>query len=162
MQQAGRQVPPPSKHPGAARRSRRPHCPMPPPSKHAGAARRSQNLHCNARNLSPIYATGNMERVGGKNTKGCELQGKALHARIRWMRKKRKTRKESADGLDPEKYPVPCADRSPMSHPCCRPATVLPLLPPSHTSAGGGGDLGNHTSPQSSWSDSWWHTAYEY
>ena len=38
-------------------------------------------------------------------------------------------------------------------HPCCRPATVLPLLPKSHTNAGGGGALGSHTSPQSSWSD---------
>ena len=41
---------------------------------------------------------------GWENTKGCELQGKVLHARIRWMRKKRETWKESADGLDPEKY----------------------------------------------------------
>ena len=38
----------------------------------------------------------------GENTKNCELQGKALHARIRWMRKKRKQ-----EG-NPEEYPVAC------------------------------------------------------
>ena len=40
------------------------------------------------------------------------------------------TRKESADGLDSEEYPVPCADRSPISRPCYRrhhaTATVYP------------------------------------
>lgn len=51
-------------------------------------------------------------------------------------KEEKKTRKVSADGLDPEEYPMQCADRSPMSHPCHRhpaTATVLPLLPPSHT-----------------------------
>ena len=48
----------------------------PPPSKHPGAARRSRSLIRNARKLSPIYATGNMERVGGKNTKTANCKEK--------------------------------------------------------------------------------------
>ena len=64
----------------------------------------------------PYDATRNMERVGGKH-EDWELQGKAQHSRIRWMRKKRETRKESADGLDPEKYPVPSASAVTLPHP---------------------------------------------
>lgn len=88
---AGRpQVAPRSKHPGIARQSQSPRRPMPHPSKHPGAARRGRSRK--ARKLSPIYATENVERVGGKpeNTKDCKLHGKALHAQIRWMREKRK------------------------------------------------------------------------
>ena len=48
-----RPMTPPSKHPGAARRSRSPQRPMPPPSKHPGAARRSRSLYRNARKLLP-------------------------------------------------------------------------------------------------------------
>ena len=106
LQQAGRQVPPPSKHPGATRRSR--------------------SLHCNARKLSPIYATGNMERVGGKKTKDCELRGKALHAKIRWIRKERETRRENADGLDPKNTPCRALTDRRCHTPCSWAAKLAP------------------------------------
>ena len=120
-------MPPPRKHSGAARRSRSPHHPMPSPSKHPGAARRSGSPHRNARKLSPIYATGNMERVGGKNTKDCELQGKALDE------EQKRNKKESADALDPENTPCSVltdrrchtpAAAQPQSYICSRQATT--------------------------------------
>lgn len=40
--------------------------------RHPDAARRSRSLYRNARKLFPIYATGNMERVGGKNREDCK------------------------------------------------------------------------------------------
>ena len=120
---------PPSKHPGAARQSRSPHRLMPLPSKHPGGARRSRNR--NARKLSPIYATGNMERVGGKTQKTADCKEKRSARRNAACPNpldegEKKTRKESADALDPEKYPVPYADGSPMSHPCYRRHSATP------------------------------------
>ncbi|MCJ1346782.1 hypothetical protein MMC31_005000 [Peltigera leucophlebia] len=115
-----RPMPPTSKHSGAARRSRSPHHPMPSPSKHPGSARRSQSLHRNARKLSRIYATGNMERVGGKK-----------HERLRTARKsaacpnpldeEEKRNKKGECGC--ANNPVPC-DRSPMSHSHTSPLTT--------------------------------------
>ena len=59
------------------------------------------------------------------------------HGRLRAARKsaacpnlldegEKKRRKESVDALDPEEYPVPCADGSPMSQPCCRRHSASP------------------------------------
>ena len=61
--------------------------------------RQSQSLHRNTKKLSSIYATGNIERVGGKY-EGCKLQGKALYARIRQTRMGKETWKESANEID--------------------------------------------------------------
>ena len=90
LQQAGRQAPPPRKHPGAIRQSqslqraipppskhlgasrRNLDCAISPPSKHPDAARRSRSRSRNAKKLLPIYATGNMKRVGGKH-EDCKL-----------------------------------------------------------------------------------------
>lgn len=40
---------------------------------------RNQSLHYNAKKLSSIHATGNIERVGEKH-KSCKLEGKVLYA----------------------------------------------------------------------------------
>ena len=131
---------------------------MPPPSRHPGAARRSRSLRRNARRLSLIYTTDNMERVGGKITGDSKLQGKALHARIRWMRRKRKQQRKGRMGLTLKITPYNAlTDRRCLgiSNACCPPATVLPLLPPTHTDAGGCDDLRSQTIPQSSWSKKW-------
>ena len=104
---------------------------MPPPSKHPGAARRSRNR--NARKLAPIYATGNIERVWRKIRKTASCKGKRTATKSAACPNpldegEKKTRKKSADTLEPEEYHMPCADGLPMFNPCYRshPATVLP------------------------------------
>lgn len=81
---------------------------------------------------------------------------KLLHTRNSLDKKKKESRKGNANGLELKKYAVPNNDRSSMSwnlKPLLPPTMVLSLLPPTHTTkAGGCGNLGNHNSPQSSWS----------
>lgn len=112
----------------AAKWSRSPHRPMPLPSKHPGVARQSRSRRCNARKLSPFYATENMERVHGKHER---LQTVEKSAACPNPLDKEEKKKQEKKVLDPEEYPVPCANGPPMSYPCCRrhPATVLPLRP---------------------------------
>lgn len=83
----------------------------------------------------PIYATGKMERVGGKITKDCK-------ARIPAGWGEKKTRKKSAGEIDPERIrravrwpiadpsesPTP-ATAEPHPHPCYHRATTEPRRP---------------------------------
>lgn len=70
-----------------------------------------------------------MERVGGKTQKTASCKEKQTPRKSAAClnsldEKEKKSGKESADALDPEEYPVPCTDGSPMSH--------LLLPPPRH------------------------------
>lgn len=128
---------PASKHPGATKRSRSPHRPMSPPSRHPGTRWLSRCLHRNARMLSPIYATWECGAGGWENTRDCELQGKALHTRIRWIRKKRKQESKVQMGFTLKSAPCQAPTnlrRSRTLKPLLPPTTVLPLLPPKHRS----------------------------
>ena len=143
---------PPSKHPGAARRSRslipaKP--PKAPPSKHLGAARRSL--------LAATLGSSHLSmRLGlwsgwvGKTRRNAIAKKSAAKPNPNRMRKKRKERR-SADGPYPEKSRTDRRLRIPprltivTSH-AHTPAAPEPLQR-------GGGDLGSHTSPQSSWSE---------
>lgn len=151
-------------------------------------------IHRNARKPSSIYATGNMECIGGK--KHNRRQSKATYARIRISRRKENKDRKVRMGLILKRYAVPCQSVE-FSYPCsqthgqtvyirsyykrglvyqkdtpcrvlancqsvgifypyCHQATLLHLLPtklysrllpPSHTSAGGDGNLGSSTAP---------------
>ena len=130
---------------------------MPPPSKPPGAARRSRNR--NARKLSPIYATG---YGGGGWEKHDRLQtarrsaafpnpldeGEKKKVRMRLTLKNTPCRAPT----DRRCHTPAAAATPPLRHP----TTVLSLLPPSHINikASEGGDMGSHTSPQSSWNQS--------
>lgn len=151
LQEESRQVLSPSKRPGAAIQSRSSH---PPISLASRCFQAEPELNCNARNLFFIYTARNLERVSGKHKKLRIVRKSA--ACLNPRDEEEKIRKNRVDGLDPIRGPVPCADSSQISRPCCRPATILPLLTPSHTSVSGGGNLGSqgsHNSPQSSWSN---------
>ena len=100
--------------------------------------------------FSPVYATGTVERVGGKNQKNC-VQRKALRNRIPTGWGKKEKERRSADGPDPEKDRTECRLRNPP------PLTIATSHAHTPTAAEPrkrrGGDLGSHTSPQSSWSE---------
>lgn len=79
---------------------------------------------------------------GGGKYKG--LQRKAPHAQIRRMMGKGRISKKNTDTSDLEKvhHAVRCVDHRffGIFYPCFRQAKLLPLLPPSHTTAGASGD----------------------
>ena len=109
LQPAGRQVPPPSRHPGAARRSRR--------------------LHRNGRKLRSYHLYRNMERVGGEKHERRQSPNPSRNEG------RKENEKEKCGWAWPWKNP-PCrtlTDRRSVgvSYPCCRRATLPPLLSPS-------------------------------
>ena len=98
----------------------------------------------NARKLSPIYATGTMERVGGKNKKTAIARKSAAKTESRQDEEKRKGKKKCGWAWTWETpYPIPA--RGILRRQLLQQATLVPLLPLSHSS--GGGNRGSHTSP---------------
>ena len=64
--------------------------PRAPPSKHLGAAKRSRSFIAATRKLSPIYATETMERVGGKIRKAANGKKVVAKPNLNMMRKKKR------------------------------------------------------------------------
>lgn len=93
------------------------------------------------RKHSPIYATGNVEQVGGETTRNrnCNCTEKRREPESQQDEKEKKSGKRSANEPDP--------DNQSRSN-CDKLGTLVPLLSLSHRR--NAGDLGSHTSPRSS------------
>ncbi|MCJ1348026.1 hypothetical protein MMC31_006257, partial [Peltigera leucophlebia] len=76
--------------------------------------------------LSPTYATGNMEQVGGQTRKTATVKKGATSQpdEIMWKGKRRKNSADE-DGFEEDTIGSPTATAPTCSYPCCRQATPL-------------------------------------
>ena len=132
------------RYPGAA--ADRP--PKAPPSKYPGAAKRSRSLISAMPGEAFPYLCDWEHGAGGwENMKNCNREGKSRRTESQQDEERNKRKRRSADEFDPEKSHHAmwianlgilrrCHTKSHW-YPCCRRATLL----------GGGGNLGSHNSP---------------